>query len=319
MGEVEILLALYNPDSRFLIKQLNSIDQQTYKHIHLRIRDDCSNNRLDIKKILDRCLNNVSFELKYNQNNFGSNKTFELLTEEAQGDYLAYCDQDDIWEPEKIEMLVKKIKKKEASLCYSNMKIINERGELISKSFKKYSKRIKLTSGENKYSFFMRRNSVTGCAMLIKNAIAKKALPFPSTNQYVHDHWLALIASFYGEIAFETKPLVNYRIHSNNQIGAKFLNEVNDKDNYITKLNSERLRIYTIQNKIHNDKKVLYELNKYESFVNIRIAFAKNSNLVNMFSLFKIIHKDPKLIIFELIFFSLSNQKARKFITKIKN
>ena len=60
-------------------------------------------------------------------------------------------------------------------------------------------------------------NFVTGCAMMVKKDIAKKAIPFEET--LIHDQWISIIAAINGKIEFINKPLVRYRQHSFNQTG----------------------------------------------------------------------------------------------------
>ena len=58
----------------------------------------------------------------------GSNRTFERLTEEAEGEYFAYCDQDDVWLPEKLAVLQEALEREKALLVCSDMYIIDGGG-----------------------------------------------------------------------------------------------------------------------------------------------------------------------------------------------
>ena len=108
---IAILMAVYEPRLDWLQEQLRSLEQQTYPNLRLYLRDDCSPtvSIQEIQSCVQACILSFPYELYRNEMNLGSNKTFELLTQEADGGYFAYCDQDDIWLPEKLNVLQTKI------------------------------------------------------------------------------------------------------------------------------------------------------------------------------------------------------------------
>lgn len=317
--KVTIVMAIYRPELNYLNKQLKSINNQTYSNIELIICDDSGS--LDyienIKESLNRNIINFQFTLVKNLQNLGSNKTFEKLTHLATGDYISYADQDDIWEKNKIENLVKAIVKENGNLVYSNLALINERDELISTSFKNSNFRLEHVSGEGCFFRFLRRNSVTGCAMLIKTEIAKKYLPFPGMSIYPHDHWLAIMASINGLIVYVNEPLVKYRIHAENQIGNKrFININNIEDYYYERIFMQQKRLKYIANFIginQSEKKwLLIELD----FLNARKDYLQLKNTVNLIKLFKFFKYDFVLVMFEIIL-GLVPRKFSRIVFKI--
>ena len=107
---VSVIIATYNHNIIWFEKQLNSINNQTYSNIEIILLDDSSVN----EKYLDIIETTVIIKrfpvrIYRNDENLGSNKTFEKLVNLASGDYLAFCDQDDIWSDDKIEVLVSEI------------------------------------------------------------------------------------------------------------------------------------------------------------------------------------------------------------------
>jgi hypothetical protein len=68
-------------------------------------------------------------------------------------------------------------------------------------------------------------NLVTGCTALINEPLAEKALPIPE-KAIMHDWWLALVATAFGKLVYLDIPLVHYRQHGNNTIGAKEFTKV---------------------------------------------------------------------------------------------
>ncbi|MEH7130099.1 glycosyltransferase, partial [Neobacillus drentensis] len=263
-------------------------------------------------------------EVKIYQNevNMGSNKTFEKLTAMSKGDFIAYCDQDDIWEEDKLSVLVNTLLVQNALVCYSDLSIIDDHDKFVASSFKKISKRLNHIYGEKTYGYFLRRNSITGCTMLINSRIAKESLPFPNSNEYVHDHWLALFASCKGNIAYVERPLIRYRIHANNQIGAKVLSGIETKEDYITKklqLEKNKVEYVNARNLGNDNSEIQMQIEHFQEFVNNRIAFFENKGLKNTILFLRNITFDPVLISFELLINLLPNFLSNKLITKAKS
>ena len=323
MKLVNIVLATYKPNMVYFEKLLDSLNKQTYPDIKIIIRDDSDDEIVfsNISKLIKKKITNFSYTIKKNSTNLGSNRTFELLTKDADGDYIAYCDQDDIWEKDKILKLVKQAEEENAVLCYSDLSIIDENDVLITNSFKNIHKRLNhmYGYGDELFEYFLRRNSVTGCTMLIKSDIAKSAIPF-CHDYYVHDHWLTLFASSVGKIAYVKEPLVKYRIHRNNQIGASILKGINSKEDYYNKklLKEKEKYEYILEHYNFNEhqKRLIYEKLKWTE---TRICFFEKKGFKNTILVIKGLREDYQLIIFELII-NLVPKKVVKFILrKIKS
>ena len=228
--QISILMAIYEPRMDWLREQLLSLDAQTYPNLKLYIRDDCSPtvSYAAIQACVQDCIRAFPYEIQRNERNLGSNGTFERLTQEAEGDYFAYCDQDDIWLPEKLERYEAYIAEKHAELVCSDMYIIDETGTRNANSIIEVRRHHVFKEGANLAPGFLISNFVTGCAMMIRAETAKAAVPF--CPYMVHDQYLALWAALSGEIAFLNAPLISYRIHSSNQ--TLMMAGVQDKDSY---------------------------------------------------------------------------------------
>ena len=120
---IAILMAVYEPRMDWLREQLESLNAQTYPNLRLYIRDDCSPAVPfeEIRALVETCITKFPFTIARNAENVGSNKTFERLTEEAEGDLFAYCDQDDVWLPEKLEILQEEMERTGALLVCSGV------------------------------------------------------------------------------------------------------------------------------------------------------------------------------------------------------
>ena len=137
MEKVSVLLSVYRPNQKYLEEQLASLDNQTYENMEILIFDDCVKERCS-KEIFERCLKKKPYRiLPYKKKNLGYTKAFEYLTENSDGDYIAFCDQDDVWHKEKIEKCVNCLNKDETLLVATDRSIIDEKGELICSSDRK--------------------------------------------------------------------------------------------------------------------------------------------------------------------------------------
>lgn len=259
---VAIVMAVYEPNIKWLEVQLNSLNLQTYNNIHLYIRDDCSKkvSFSEICKCVEKCIKNFDYTIERNQSNMGSNLTFELLTKEAKGDFIAYCDQDDEWLPDKLSILVDEITNKNALLVCSDMYVIDAEGKEIAKSITDVRRHHVFMSGKNLAKNLILHNFVTGCTMLIRAEQAKKAVPF--CPYMVHDHYLALWCAENGSIISVNKPLIKYRIHGGNQTG--ILSGVTDKKSYgKIRIESAIKRLLWLNNNFEcneNTKKVINQI-----------------------------------------------------------
>ncbi len=262
IDKIAVLMAVYEPNLEWLKQQLCSINDQTYENISLYICDDCSKQIQfsQIEQCVYECINKISVRILQNKQNIGSNATFEKLTKLAKGDYFAYCDQDDIWEIDKLSILYECLIQDKAGMSYSNMSVIDSEGNKIANSLKILRPRLEYLSGIGLSEKYFFRNCTAGCSMLIKSEIAKKAVPFPEKT--VCDQWLCIIAAIYGNISFCEKSLVRYRQHENNQTGV--LTGVVDKQTYYER------RLFPLKERMDSYNKVIKPTKELETFINAR-------------------------------------------------
>lgn len=227
---ISIVMAVYEPNLQWFREQLDSLEAQTYPNLELLVIDDCSPTVPfeTVQQYIEESIHSFPYQVQQNEKNLGSNDTFEKLTQQARGKYIAYCDQDDVWLPEKLEILQRTIEQTGAKLVCSDMYIIDGRGHQTADSITKVRRNHVFHSGENLAGGLLFRNFVTGCTMLMPTEIAQQAIPF--CPYMVHDHYLALYAALNGTIQSVMQPLIRYRIHGNNQTGV--LAGVADKDTY---------------------------------------------------------------------------------------
>jgi glycosyltransferase involved in cell wall biosynthesis len=212
--KVSIALAAYNGE-KYLKKQLESIFSQTHSDIEVVVCDDCSTDKT--LKILASYRKEKRLRIFINKKNLGYIKNFERAISLCTGDYIALSDQDDVWMPDKIEILVNNIGN--YSLIYSDAELIDGNDRLICDSFMKYQ-HIDVPEEDEQFKKLLFRNYYTGCTMMFTRSLASKIIPIPETEN-VHDWWIALCASTENKIKFLNQTLIKYRFHSANVIGAK--------------------------------------------------------------------------------------------------
>jgi glycosyltransferase involved in cell wall biosynthesis len=233
LPRLAILLSTYN-GGEFLSEQLDSILDQSVKDIVIVVRDDGSSD--ETMAILARYEKNY-FErfclLPSDDQNLGAKGSFACLMQyvlenkQALGldrAYMMFADQDDIWVPQKVEYEFQRllqIERRERSLVpalvHSDLEVIDRHGKCIAESFIAYQG-LKIDRG-NLVNLAL-SNLVTGCTAVINEELANKALPIPN-DAIMHDWWLAVTAAAFGAREFIEQPLVRYRQHDANAIGAQ--------------------------------------------------------------------------------------------------
>lgn len=219
---ISIVLATYNPNIEFFIKQINSLKAQTHTNWQCIVVDDCSSPEKfeEIKNILS---SDERFQVFRNEINLGSYHTFEegLKKIGEETDLICFCDQDDVWLPNKLERLAREFDDAKISCVHSDLSLIGPQGELLHESCWKFENR---NTQIYEAQLLILRNTITGCSMMFRKKILELALPFPKQeikNSFHHDLWIALMSLQYGEIKPIEEPLVLYRQHGGNVVGAK--------------------------------------------------------------------------------------------------
>ncbi len=200
---ISVVLCTYN-GADFLREQIDSILNQTWKPLEIIISDDGSTDQT--KDILLSYKHHPEIQLYFQVKNLGPIKNVEFVLCKAQGDFIAFSDQDDIWKPEKVETLYKSMD--HSLLVYSDSELVNEKGEALNK---KLSGLRYMYSGSDSRGFVF-SNVVWGHAMMINKQLLQYALPIPEN--IPHDIWMAYIATVHGGIRYIDKSLTMYRQHS---------------------------------------------------------------------------------------------------------
>ncbi len=166
-------------------------------------------------------------------------RALELVPARAR--FVALADQDDAWDPDKLETLVAAIG--DARLVYSDQRIISAAGERLADTY--WGARA--NNHEDLLSLLV-GNCVTGAASLFRRDLLDDALPFPPAQfAHYHDHWLALTARALGEIRFVPRALYDYVQHDAATIGhatATRMVRLRDRLSSLRRGPQERVRLW---------------------------------------------------------------------------
>ncbi len=203
---ISIVIATYNGE-KFLRKQLDSLFNQTYKNLEIIAVDDCSTDET-LSILNEYATQHDKFTVVQNENNLGYVKNFEKGFLLANGGYIAPCDQDDIWLPNKIDVLFNNMD--DCEIAYCNSAFIDSEDNLIGNTL---SDRANFCDFDSPLMYVVGA-CAPGHAMLIKRNVVIRAMPFPIL--FSHDNWLGFIATFSGTVKLVNQVLVYYRRHDNN-------------------------------------------------------------------------------------------------------
>jgi len=216
---VAVVLCTYN-GSTHLDTQLETLVSQTWP-IALYAFDDASTD--DTVAKLRSYSNLLNITICVNNQNLGFVSNFEAGIARVLNDgykYIALCDQDDLWEPDRIASGMQSLLSIEAAsepqlpvLVHSDLTMIDANNQPVHKSFFEY--RQYAINNSQSLPTVLGQNGVMGNTILMNRALATIAIPFPS-ELHVHDYWLAVLSELFGHREQLSEALVSYRIHNDN-------------------------------------------------------------------------------------------------------
>lgn len=220
--KVNILMSTYN-GQQFLTEQIRSIQDQSYTDWTLFIRDDgSSDNTKEILKDFEHQDSRIHLIDSDKSDNLGVIKSFHKLVNHDRADYYFFSDQDDVWLPNKLELSLKEAQNYLADLplmVYMDLKVVNQDLEIMTESMVKSQSHHANTELVQELT----ENTVTGGVAMINHALAEM---WQETDDILmHDWYLALLASAFGNLVFIDQPGELYRQHSDNVLGARTLSK----------------------------------------------------------------------------------------------
>ncbi len=217
---IDIIMPTYNGE-KYLEQQLQSLLMQSYQNIRIIISDDNSkdNTAQILKKYKEK---DKRIEVYFQEKNLGVVKNIEFLLKKVENPFYMLCDQDDYWLPEKVQKSLDILEQNDADLVFGDLEVVDENLNTIYPSYNDFmhiSRKIK--NNINKIDLNYLYNCVTGCTILAKKKTIAWVLPIPIKSGYsIHDHWIGIMASVNGKLAYVQQKYIKYRQHGDNQVGA---------------------------------------------------------------------------------------------------
>lgn len=216
LPSVLVLLSTYNGE-KYLRQQIDSILISKGVNVDILVRDDGSTD--NTLSILNEYLNEGKLKW-YIGSNVGPAMSFLQLIQDADiHDYYAFCDQDDLWENDKLFTAVNVLdlwdKKDIPALYFSALRTVDE-----------HLNDIIITKKKSDYIFSLQQvmisNNATGCTIVFNNHLCRFLKMYKPKRVIMHDHWVyALCLAIDGYIFYDKMPHIKYRQHQSNTIGYK--------------------------------------------------------------------------------------------------
>ncbi|RDC60500.1 putative glycosyltransferase EpsE [Alteripontixanthobacter maritimus] len=221
---IDILLGTYNGGAH-LDELLRSLEAQSFSDWRLIVRDDgSSDNTLEV---LGQWASRTARDVMLIENRptaGGACANFNVLLESSDAPYFAFCDQDDVWLPEKLATMLSAVRTCEARhgidhpvLVHSDLAVVDASLQPVSPSYWQLLRYDPAHQSDRRSAFL--ENFVTGCATMGNAALRERATPIPD-GAIMHDWWVALVATWFGSLVACPEKTILYRQHGANVIGA---------------------------------------------------------------------------------------------------
>ena len=221
---ISVAVCTYN-GADFLPAQLQSIAEQSRPPDEIVVCDDASTD--ETRAVLESFANSATIpvSLHFADQNAGSVKNFERAIGLCSGDVIALSDQDDVWRADKLQLLEAALRQHpNAGLVFSDAEIVDQNlnalGQRMWQQVGFDAHKQKLMRTGHALEVLITGWTVTGATMAFRSSYAKLALPIPAHIAMIHDGWIALTVAAVSGVVFIDEPLIKYRQHERQQIGA---------------------------------------------------------------------------------------------------
>lgn len=222
-SSVSVALCTYN-GATYIAEQLRSILDQSLAPTEIVVADDgSSDGTLEVvAAVLAEARSAIPVRILRGESPLGVTRNFERAVDATTGEFVALCDQDDVWHPDRLSVAVAELEADPAILLWhGDARLVDERGDSLGftlfESLGIGDDEIAGINGDHPLETYVRRNLVTGATTVFRRSLLDAALPFPAS--WVHDEWLGVIAAATGRTRVSTRAVVDYRQHSSNEIG----------------------------------------------------------------------------------------------------
>ncbi|MBU1358654.1 MAG: glycosyltransferase [Gammaproteobacteria bacterium] len=213
--------------ARFLAEQVQSICKQSTPPREIVVSDDGSSD--DSVEVVRRTIREsvaagaIDLKVFENARPLGVTRNFEQAVTACSQGLIALCDQDDRWHPERLERMTACFDARpELLLLHTDARLVDADlaplGQTLFHALEVQPFELDAIHGGRAFDVLLRRNLVTGATTVFRRELLVAALPFPK--EWLHDEWLGAIAAATGRMDVLEQPLIDYRQHGSNQVGA---------------------------------------------------------------------------------------------------
>ncbi len=203
----------------FLAEQLASIEAQHRPPDQVVVVDDASSDATweILTAAADR--SSLSFVLHRQEVNVGLRRNVERALRECTGNVVVLADQDDLWDPAKLTAVDAAFRDPTTALWFSDADLVDQRGASLGRRVWEAVHLDESTAATLGWQRLLHGMTVTGATMAVSSRVVDLALPLPEAldgpgHLYLHDGWLAVLASACGRVVAEPRPLTSYRQHA---------------------------------------------------------------------------------------------------------
>jgi len=211
---IDVLLPYYN-GGQFVRAQLSSILNQTTGDLRLTVLDNGSD-AAHSAELQDAVAGATRIRVIKTEDKCGVIGSVERLLKAVEAPYFALADQDDVWDPDKLEISLAALGREDVDLVYTDLRMVDEHGKEFFPSKWRYSNTPPL-SGHCALQLVL-KNPVAGCTIVARKEVLARALPFPRGIP-MHDRWLAIVAALGRGVGYVDRTTVSYRQHAANDTG----------------------------------------------------------------------------------------------------
>lgn len=217
-------MCTYN-GAEFLPAQWESILAQSRKPDEIVVCDDGSSDQTPTLLAQLAAESSIPVTIHFSQTNLGSVKNFEQAIRLCTGEIIALSDQDDVWRDDKLQSIENTFEKNPAAgLVFSDAEIVDEKLEPLGRRmwtevcFEPHKQ--KLVARGRALDVLITGWTVTGATMAFRSEFVNLSLPIPEGIAMIHDGWIALTIAAVADVVAIDEPLIKYRQHGRQQIGA---------------------------------------------------------------------------------------------------
>ena len=243
---ISICISTYN-GQLFFDEQINSVLNQTFRNFNIIIRDDGSTDDGFIEQLKE-------YEKKYKQvqvyleRNVGVTLSYYELLKKCQidSDFIVFADQDDVWDPKRLENTVKYVENNNSNsplMCLCRLEYVDENLNYISTS-----PRYKNIGFKNA----LVQNLASGCTICINNPALRMLLMYTPKNSIIHDWWMYLVVAATGQVIQEPNVSIKYRQHRFNVLGGTTYTLKKNQKRIKRKLNRMIYKVYDQVQEFYN-------------------------------------------------------------------